>query len=740
MAGTNELLSALSAIDPSGLTYEEWAQVGMALKREGVGCREWDAWSARDPARYHDGECARKWQSFGERDEEVTGRTVFQMAYDRGWSAPRRSSAFGWDDAARTAERPGEQPDVAPITVSRVDPRDVGEEEVPEGAPDDPETEVVDYLTALFEPYERVGFVTDQAAPDGDGRWRPCGAGDYSRTREELVDSIRRNSGHLDWTFGTAHEEAGAWVRINPLDGQGASDNHVSDYRYALVESDDMPVGKQLAMIHEMRLPVAAIVTSGGKSVHAVVHVDASDRREYKQRVQALYEYCRQSGFTCDEQNRNPSRLSRLPGFRRGDGWQRLVQAGPGEAPRTWDEWQDWVADEASDLPDIVPLSSVGAMPELAPQLIHGVLRDGQKGMLVGPSKAGKSFALIELAVAVARGWDWMGHRCAQGRVLYVNMEIQQPSFYHRMADSYAAAKRLHGEDVPADRSALLRELSGVDVWCLRGHVAPMDRLAPMLVRRAQDRGYRLVIIDPIYKVLTGDENSASDMANFTNQFDVIAESLRCAVFYAHHHAKGDAGRRGAIDRASGSGVFARDPDAMLDMSPIAVPAEMRDRLVYHVTGSDGEDHERHASAYRVSYTLREFETPPPRDVLFEWPVHVVTDELAECRVVGEAPTQSELTAAANVARRSAADERWTSINDLVAEAVDALASDGAAPTSSAVFSWLSAMRPDEVRESKVTKKSLDRWASPSNKRKESARFRYHKEERSDGIVVMAED
>lgn len=740
MAGTDELLSALSAIDPAGLTYEEWAQVGMALKREGVDCREWDAWSARDPARYHGGECARKWQSFGERDEEVTGRTVFQMAYARGWSAPMRSSSFGWDDAARTAERPGEQPDVAPITVSRVDPRDVGEEEVPEGAPDDPETEVVDYLTALFEPDERVGFVTDQAAQDGDGRWRPCGAGDYSRTREELVDSIRKNAGHLDWTFGTAHEEAGAWVRINPLDGQGASDNHVSDFRYALVESDDMPVGKQLAMIHEMRLPVAAIVTSGGKSVHAVVHVDASDRKEYRQRVQALYEYCRQSGFTCDEQNRNPSRLSRLPGFRRGDGWQRLVQAGPGEAPRTWDEWQDWVADEASDLPDIVPLSSVGAMPELAPQLIHGVLRDGQKGMLVGPSKAGKSFALIELAVAVARGWDWMGHGCAQGRVLYVNMEIQQPSFYHRMADSYAAAKRLHGEDVPADRSALLRELSGVDVWCLRGHVAPMDRLAPMLVRRAQDRGYRLVIIDPIYKVLTGDENSASDMANFTNQFDVIAESLKCAVFYAHHHAKGDAGRRGAIDRASGSGVFARDPDAMLDMSPIAVPAEMRDRLVYHVTGSDGEDHKRHASAFRVSYTLREFETPPPRDVLFEWPVHFVTDELAECRVVGEAPSQNELSAAASEARRSAADERWATINDLVAEAIGALRSDGAPATTRSIHSWLLAMRADETHGADITKEKLDKWATPSNKRRRSARFSFHKEERPDGTVVLAED
>lgn len=737
-----ELRSALDAIDPAALSYEEWAQIGMALQREGEPCGTWDEWSRRDHARYHEGECARKWRSFGERDEEVTARTIFKMARDGGWVPPRRSGAFGWSDTVRTADEPGQPRDVAPVTHSTVDPRDVGEEELPSGPPEDAASEVVDYLMALFDSDDHVGYVTNEAAQGEDGRWRPCGSGCYDRTRDQLIDSVREY-GSLDMTFGTPKAEAGAWVRINPLDGQGASDSHVTDYRYALVESDDMPPGKQLAMIHEMRLPVAAIVTSGGKSVHAVVHVDAPDRSEYRRRVAALYEYCRASGFSCDEQNKNPSRLSRLPGFRRGGSWQRLVQAGPGEGGfRSWGEWQDWVAEEASGLPEIVSLSDVSVMPELAPQLIHGVMRDGQKGMLTGPSKAGKSFALIELAVAVCRGWDWMGHGCSRGRVLYVNMEIQQPSFYHRVADVYSAMKRLHGEEVPADRARAIRELSDLDVWCLRGHAAPLDRIVPMLVRRAADRDYRLVIIDPIYKVLTGDENSASDMANFTNQFDVIAESLHCAVFYAHHHAKGEAGRRGAIDRASGSGVFARDPDAMLDMSPIAVPSEARGRLSYQMVGSDGEEHERHAEPYRISYTLREFETPLPRDVLFRWPLHVVTDELADFRVVGEAATQSELTAAANCARKRDADERWEAINDLCLEAMTALEADGAAPTSAAVFSWLQAMRSDEVAETKpkLTKKNLDKWATPSNKRGLSQRFKFHKEERADGVTVLAED
>ena len=42
--------------------------------------------------------------------------------------------------------------------------------------------------------------------------------------------------------------------------------------------------------------------------------------------------------------------------------------------------------------------------------------------LLAGPSKAGKSFALIEMTIAIAEGKSWFGWRCAQGRVLYVNL------------------------------------------------------------------------------------------------------------------------------------------------------------------------------------------------------------------------------------------------------------------------------------------------------------------------------
>ena len=69
-----------------------------------------------------------------------------------------------------------------------------------------------------------------------------------------------------------------------------------------------------------------------------------------------------------------------------------------------------------------------------------------------------------------------------------------------------------------------------------------MDQLAPRLIHRARDKGYSAVIIDPIYKVITGDENSADEMAAFCNQFDRVAEQLGTAVIYCHHHSKGAQG------------------------------------------------------------------------------------------------------------------------------------------------------------------------------------------------------
>jgi hypothetical protein len=74
-----------------------------------------------------------------------------------------------------------------------------------------------------------------------------------------------------------------------------------------------------------------------------------------------------------------------------------------------------------------------------------------------------------------------------------------------------------------------------------------------------------VIAIDPSYKLLgIADENSATDITALLNMVDTVATTTGAAVVLAGHFAKGNASAKETIDRISGSGVFARDPDSLV--------------------------------------------------------------------------------------------------------------------------------------------------------------------------------
>jgi RecA-family ATPase len=158
--------------------------------------------------------------------------------------------------------------------------------------------------------------------------------------------------------------------------------------------------------------------------------------------------------------------------------------------------------------------------------------------------------------------------------------------------------------------------LDNFDVWNLRGQALPLDKLLPRLVRRAKNGGYAAIVLDPIYKVITGDENNASEMGAFCNLFDRVCRELGCSVIYCHHHSKGAQGGKKAMDRASGSGVFARDPDAQLDLIQLQIPEELQGSIL-----SDGD------TAWQLEGTLREFPNFKPVKMFFKYPNHLLDTE-----------------------------------------------------------------------------------------------------------------
>lgn len=553
-----DLVPLLEYISPSSLDYLDWVSVGMALKFEGYTFDVWDSWSQPD-SRYNAREMESKWDSLGRNSAApVTGAFITMKAKENGWQPHSYSgdgmATFGWDDEI-SYER-----DYKIVDNSWVEGKEIRE-------PDDnwnPIEQLKTYIETLFKNDDYIGYVVNSWQRD-DGKYSVSGSGVYGKTAEEILNDLNKykDAKDLGWVVGDSNPEAGAWIRFNPLDGKGVKNENVTDFKYALVESDNLSIEKQNAIMRELELPIATLVYSGSKSIHAIVKVDAQNYSEYQKRVEYLYKICNKNGLQVDGQNKNPSRLSRMPGIVRGEHKQFLIDTHIGKT--SWEEWETWIEDLNDDLPEFESLEEMFKEdPALAPVLIDGVLRRGHKMLIAGPSKAGKSFALMEMCIAIAEGIPWFGFNCERGKVLYINMELDRPSAYKRFKDIY------QGMNVPPNH------LKNISIWNMRGHSIPMDKLTPKLIRRAQKEKFDAVIIDPIYKVLTGSENDAEQMAKFTNNFDKVAAELGTSVIYCHHHSKGAQGGKSSMDRSSGSGVFARDPDAILDLIELEVTDSLR--------------------------------------------------------------------------------------------------------------------------------------------------------------------
>jgi hypothetical protein len=158
------------------------------------------------------------------------------------------------------------------------------------------------------------------------GKAFPCGNGE-TRSRENWLDELARN--------GPPFSPSGIWIRSNPTDGEGIADDNIIKPRFALLEFDTIPLSLQLSFIARLTLPLSAIITSGGKSLHAWVLVGAENSEEYRKLVKSLFDVL--APFGIDTCNRNPSRLSRLPGVSRemdgkNDRRQRLLYLNPSPA------------------------------------------------------------------------------------------------------------------------------------------------------------------------------------------------------------------------------------------------------------------------------------------------------------------------------------------------------------------------------------------------------------------------
>lgn len=567
----------------------------------------------------------------------------------------------------------------------------------------------------LFKRGELVNVITDATPKRNDlSKWNPKGWGKCYKA-EDLAHALDAHKGEgdagLEAVIGPYNHEAGVWWRANPLDGGGTKDENVTRLDHVLLEADEGSISDQLAIIDSLGVPVSYVAFSGNHSVHSIVNVDAgSDAELYEERVATLYEVAKAHGLRVDEGCASRSKLSRTVGAMCNGKVQKLLRVG--EAGTGWKGWRENLHQliastppKVAGLPHATGLADVWADPPKRPPVLigdeeRGLLRRGHVAVLSGPSKAGKSWACLELCVGVATGTRWMGYPCKRGRCLYVNFELDARSVTWRLKDvARAYAARTDGDQGPEDFG--LQVATSTSVLNLRGAAASTDEYTAHIITEAKALGdIDLVCIDPLRGFNDSDENSNGEMKHIMAVLLRIATATGASVMTVHHHAKGKAGFKQAMDRGSGAGAIASSPDAVLDLSPLDPP-------------EDGATELGDATAWRLTATLREFKAVPPVDLFFMWPVHVV-DTLGVC--AGWDVQGADPYADGRRSKRRREAEAQEVRADLMREAFDKCVTDHATEAVNGAFGATASamwehMGKDPTSGRRPTKRSINNWA-----------------------------
>jgi hypothetical protein len=228
-----------------------------------------------------------------------------------------------------------------------------------------------------------------------------------------------------------------------------------------------------------------------------------------------------------------------------------------------------------------------GKNTPLPPELIKGYIHRGEVSLLAGASKAGKSWLALQMAKCIGAGIDFLGCKTTLGTSVYLNTEIAAPFWEQR---SRAVNDKLALTEAPRVLHA-----------STRGQAITIDNVISLL-QKALDQmkltQVDFICIDPFYTLAAGlDENAAGEVSTAMLGFQKMAEELNAGVLITHHFTKGNAAGKTMLDRASGSGVFARSVDNFFTLTE----------------NSNGK--------MVLEATRRNAASPPPLEVAFEYPI-----------------------------------------------------------------------------------------------------------------------
>lgn len=446
--------------------------------------------------------------------------------------------------------------------------------------PPDPNFHAAVLIESLYREGEYLNGVINHGVGE-NGRVFPHGPG-YIRTREQWLERIASK--------GMVQGKAGCWWRMNPVkevgSGKGGApcDEDVTDFRYALVEHDKLPLDDQLAVLAKfmmLSLPIAAIIATGGKSYHAWVKLDAKDAKDYEEKIARLLAVTQPLGF---DHNRNPSRLARIPGVQRehgakGDGWQRLIFLNPNASHFDWAKFENGTTPirnivQGTDLVGRVrewmkPRSSAFTL-----NLFRGVspeegmyFRDAEVTLWTGVSGHGKSSLIKQVMMEL----------CAAGIPFFV------ASFEHKPENICEGLARAINRKKPTliEVEKMLNDFGSLFHFLDIVGEATAEEIFESMRGCYKRFGTKHFFIDSLMRV-TGLEEDYVAQTNFMNALQAFAKDTNGHIHLVTHPRKIDENTRAKKMDVKGSGNIPNNADNIISVKRVQDKEEDTNSKVCH--------------------------------------------------------------------------------------------------------------------------------------------------------------
>ncbi|NRA38535.1 MAG: AAA family ATPase, partial [Planctomycetes bacterium] len=186
-----------------------------------------------------------------------------------------------------------------------------------------------------------------------------------------------------------------------------------------------------------------------------------------------------------------------------------------------------------------------------------GILRQGETMNIVAAPKVGKSWLVLDMALAIATGRPWLDtYQCAQGRVLVIDNELHRRTSANRYLKICTA--RHMDPTAPGDQLQFCN---------LRGQLKDIHAILQQVMEKGP--GYfSTVIIDAWYRAMPigTDENDNGSIAMLYNAIDRCAEITGASFILIHHTSKGNQSGKSVTDLGAGAGSQARAADVHLGL------------------------------------------------------------------------------------------------------------------------------------------------------------------------------